>query len=256
MPRVSIRAAAMSVAALMLSAAAIAIPPAAAQSSPESSPPLASPRSIGLTGQVRDDGRRLFSTRTLGILAAGGALAGLSTRIEEPDQAARRVERWISEGGSDFGNAYGQATTLGSGALGLIAAGRLFKDDRVGDAGSDLARALVYAGLVTVPLKMAVARTRPNGERYSFPSGHSAAAFAAAPVLASHFGGRVGTLAYLAAVTTAMGRVEDRKHYVSDVVFGAALGLSVGLAVSDDAGSRRMPSLTVSTRGLGLTMRF
>ena len=60
--------------------------------------------------------------------------------------------------------------------------------------------------------------------------------FAAAPVLAHHFGPRVGVSAYVLAASTGLARMEERRHFVADVLFGAGIGLAAGHEVL--AGSR------------------
>ena len=54
----------------------------------------------------------------------------------------------------------------------------------------------------------------------------------------------------------AMGRLEDRKHYLSDVLFGAALGWSVGLAVTAEHDHSWMPSASLGPGGAALSVRF
>jgi hypothetical protein len=61
---------------------------------------------------------------------------------------------------------------------------------------------------------------------FSFPSGHSASSFATAAVLQRHFGWKVGVPAYVIAGYVATARVHDNRHYLSDVVFGAAMGIA------------------------------
>ena len=56
------------------------------------------------------------------------------------------------------------------------------------------------------PIKMAVRRGRPDGTRFSFPSGHSAVTFASATVLQQHFGWKVGVPAYAVAAYVAASR--------------------------------------------------
>ena len=57
--------------------------------------------------------------------------------------------------------------------------------------GLDLVRAeLLEEGLVQA-IKLSVNRTRPNGQPYSFPSGHAAATFAFASVIERHLGARL-----------------------------------------------------------------
>lgn len=68
--------------------------------------------------------------------------------------------------------------------------------------------------------------------RYSFPSGHTAAAFALASVLdvdlRSTFGYWHTPVVYAMALGVAHSRIYDRKHYLSDVIFSGAIGWSIG----------------------------
>jgi membrane-associated phospholipid phosphatase len=98
--------------------------------------------------------------------------------------------------------------------------------------GSDLIRAQVLNGLITRTVKVVVNRTRPSGGGQAFPSGHASAAFASAGVLQQHFGWKAAVPAYAAASFVALTRVRDRAHWVSDVVFGAAVGLASARAVT------------------------
>lgn len=89
--------------------------------------------------------------------------------------------------------------------------------------------ALTGSGAVVYILKRLIARPRPErpGSRDSFPSGHSAVAWACASV----FGHRYPKYrwAYRAAASlVSVSRVYLGKHYPSDVLFGAAVGYGVG----------------------------
>jgi hypothetical protein len=76
-------------------------------------------------------------------------------------------------------------------------------------------------------LKFSTQRTRPDeSDDLSFPSGHSASSFATAAVLHRHFGWKVGIPAFVVAGYVATARVHDNRHYLSDVVFGAAMGIA------------------------------
>jgi membrane-associated phospholipid phosphatase len=211
----------------------------------------AAPRSV-----LRRDFDRLASSGSLRMLLAGGALA-LAVRGEEsPDRAEQLLDRGYLDGGLDIGSTYGSGLTLGAGALALLAAGKLADDPNLGGAGSEIARSLAYTGIAVTALKMAVGRTRPNGGHWSFPSGHAAAAFATAPVLSRRFGPRVGIPAYALAVATGLGRMEDRKHYLSDVLAGAAIGLTIGHAVAGPDASDGGPSFLVGPAGAGVSITF
>lgn len=220
------------------------------------SPAAASARDR-LVPVVRADLSRLFSRASLPPFVAGGALAAASLAFEDPNRIERALDHGALDAGADFGNAYGAATTVAAGSLALMAAGRLARDPRLARTGSELARSLLYTGAIVLPLKLAVDRTRPNGGPYSFPSGHSAVAFAAAPVLGAEFGPGAAIPAYLAATATALGRMEDRKHYLSDVLFGAAIGVAVGSAVAHSGEPSRSGSrISLGPGPAAVTLRF
>jgi hypothetical protein len=86
--------------------------------------------------------------------------------------------------------------------------------------------ALAY--LTTTSLKKAVGKTRPNGEDYSFPSGHTTVAFTNASVLRQEFKGTSPLLAYsgyIFATGTGFLRIANNKHWLSDVLAGAGIGM-------------------------------
>ena len=80
-------------------------------------------------------------------------------------------------------------------------------------------------------IKYTARRDRPTGECCSFPSGHSATAFAAASVLERHFGYRGSWPAMVGAAYVGASRLVDNRHFASDVLFGAALGMATGWTV-------------------------
>lgn len=103
---------------------------------------------------------------------------------------------------------------------------------RHADAGRDLLRAQISAASWTYAIKFAVNRTRPNGDPRSFPSGHSSATFAAATVVHRHYGWKLGLPFYALGVYTAAARIHDKKHWLSDTVMGATVGVAAGRAVT------------------------
>ncbi|MFH1732012.1 MAG: phosphatase PAP2 family protein, partial [Planctomycetota bacterium] len=118
-------------------------------------------------------------------------------------------------------------------ALLLIFLGVLAFYNKVELALTALAAALGGA-LLSSLIKFAVGRARPDalpddGSSRSFPSGHATVMFAIAFVLARRFP-RFRFAAYLGAAAIAATRVLLNKHYPSDVLAGAALGLAVGAA--------------------------
>ncbi len=83
---------------------------------------------------------------------------------------------------------------------------------------------------VTYGLKYSVRRERPGGgTRTSFPSGHTSAAFQSAAFIHKRYGWKYAVPAYVGAAFVGYSRVAADKHYVSDVVAGAAIGAASGL---------------------------
>lgn len=183
--------------------------------------------------RVADGFRSLLRPDCVFVLAAGGGGAYLVHQSEDPSLSAELLDAWSVDGGLDVGEAYGDGRTIvGASAL-MMVAGRL-GHPRLGAAGRDIMASLAVAATSTWAIKLAVNRRRPLGGPHSFPSGHTAAAFSTLPAIYRHTGPWVGLAATVLATGTGAGRMEDRRHYVSDVVFGAALGFASGMAVMGD----------------------
>ena len=119
---------------------------------------------------------------------------------------------------------------------------------------------LAAAMAVTYGGKYGVGRMRPDGSSAtSFPSGHSAFAFASAAILDAEYGERypwLSLLGYSAAAVTAAGRILNNRHWASDVVTGAGIGLGsayLGYYLSDlifKKGSERRDCLSPQSESL------
>jgi membrane-associated phospholipid phosphatase len=107
------------------------------------------------------------------------------------------------------------------------AAGALVARDHRGLA--QLAESYAAAMALVYVLKPLVDRTRPYGGGRSFPSGHAASAFAGAAFLQMRYGWALGAPAYVVASYVGYSRVEAKRHYTSDVVAGAAIGIGTNL---------------------------
>jgi membrane-associated phospholipid phosphatase len=132
----------------------------------------------------------------------------------------------------------------------------------------DMLDAAVVNFTYTEILKVAVGRERPNGQdEKSFPSGHTSNAFALASVAQLHYGWRIGVPAYALAGLMGVSRIHEDKHWLSDVVAGAALGYIAGRTVvrvnnRGTGGAHARATLTVvpvvarRTRGLQMMATF
>jgi hypothetical protein len=85
--------------------------------------------------------------------------------------------------------------------------------------------------VLTEGLKYAVGRPRPyqnpDERGLSFPSGHTAWAFAGAAYWQRRYGWKTGAPAYALAAAVGYSRVWSKHHYWSDVIAGAAVGIAV-----------------------------
>jgi membrane-associated phospholipid phosphatase len=124
----------------------------------------------------------------------------------------------------------------------MIGTGLVFKKPGLTHTGLRAVTSAALAGGVVAVLKFAFGRERPNvpgsepldfepfeniGDDASFPSGHTATAFGFASSLADDVDplwAKIGL--YALATGTAWSRVYDNKHWTSDVVAGAVVGIA------------------------------
>lgn len=102
-------------------------------------------------------------------------------------------------------------------------------------------------------------RFEPFSGHNAFPSGHSASAFALATVLgdaADRTWARIGL--YALATGTAAGRVIGEKHWTSDVVAGAAIGVLAGKLANGRISvlGLRAPAVLVGPTRVGFRVAF
>jgi hypothetical protein len=111
--------------------------------------------------------------------------------------------------------------------------GQQAQDDKTYEVGRTLFNALIINGVSTMALKVAANTESPNGENLAWPSGHTSSSFTVAEVLRVSYGPWVGIPSYALAALAGFGRIDDREHDFSDVLFGAALGIVVGHTVAE-----------------------
>jgi len=113
-------------------------------------------------------------------------------------------------------------------AYGLDAMGILSKTDLANRTAILIKGELAMITTVTL-LKNLTHQLRPDGSSYtSFPSGHTAQAFAAATFLSEEYRGRFAWMPYAAygtAATVGLLRMANNRHYISDVLLGAGIGI-------------------------------
>jgi membrane-associated phospholipid phosphatase len=212
------------------------------------------PSFVSLFTRLPADVRRLPTVANGAWLGVTGALAA-TVEDSDPGITRRAAGSLRLETALDSGARLGNGFAQGGAALGVYLAGRFTHRPHMADLGADLVRAQVINAALTAGLKVAVDRPRPDGSHYSFPSGHTSSAFATATVLARRVGWKAGVPAYAMATYVAGSRLTENRHYLSDVLFGAGIGIVSGRAVTIGRGSERFAlSPVVSHHGVGLSV--
>jgi membrane-associated phospholipid phosphatase len=185
-----------------------------------------------LFGDLGEDLKHLPEMQNVYIAAIGG---GLALAAHPGDQAfnAKLLSHYDAVNtafapGKYIGNTPEQVAF----SVGTYVFGRLRDQPKVAHLGMDLLQAQILSEILVEPLKYTVRRERPDGSnRLSFPSGHASVTFATATVIERHLGWRKSLLGYAIASYVAMSRIHDNQHYLSDVIFGAAVGSIAGRTV-------------------------
>lgn len=211
--------------------------PDRAADAPAFVPPAVRPASRpSFFGAIGGDFQSFFSTpatvRTLGLVGAGALLASPWDAVN-----TRRADTaWSDDAfgpGKVAGNFFAQLAAGG----GTYLVGRVSGNERVSSLGHDLMRAQILSQTVVQAAKFATNRARPDGSNsHSLPSGHSASAFATATVIQRHFGWKAGVPAYALAGYIGASRMAANRHYLSDIILGAGIGIAAARTVTIDIG--------------------
>ena len=194
------------------------------------------------------DFKHLFTVNNALIVGIGGA-AALAVHPSDGQVTSSFAGSHAVDETLDPGSVIGGGIVQFSAALGTYAIGRMAGNNEMAHLGADLFRAQVVTGVLTQGIKFAADRTRPDGSNYSFPSGHTSSAFATAAVLQRHYGWKVGLPAYALAGYVGGSRLAENRHYLSDVIFGAAIGIIGGRAVTFGHGSHQFALSPIAVPG-------
>lgn len=202
------------------------------------------------------DFKELPTSSNLRVLGAGLAASSAFLASDAVFSRTLSSARW-THGTFDATGLTGQFPLHIAAGLATYGLGRASASPRLAGFGADLIRAQLLAQATTQAIKFAVNRTRPDGTLRSFPSGHTSTMFATATVFQRHFGWKAGVPAYAAATWVAAGRIQGRRHYLTDVAVGAALGIVAGRTVTVGRGRTRFsvaPMATAGGAGIGFTL--
>jgi len=162
----------------------------------------------------------------------------------------RQVDDWVQARRSSHSDAVARVFRKGGEPVvvfgitgGILAAGVISGRKDLQRSGGRVLASVVTAGLTTVAIKRIVGRFRPDvtSDQYvfrpfsdhdAFPSGHTTVAFALATSLAEEIHRPWATaVLYAGATGTAWSRLNDHEHWLSDVLGGAAVGITAAKAI-------------------------
>jgi membrane-associated phospholipid phosphatase len=222
-------------------------PPPDVEARPPDQPAVQAPAPVGEDQDLHRPLRLIFkdiggdivhlaSWNGVAWIGGSGALA-LAVHPLDDELTVPPGEEWgswseIFDPGTWIGNFYVLAGA--SSATYLI--GETTGRPRAAHVGRDLLRTQIVSQLVVQGLKTAVSRDRPDlsGDN-SFPSGHAASTFASAVVFQRHLGPKWAIATYSVATYVAVARMHENRHHLSDVVFGAGIGMASGYSTTRHA---------------------
>jgi membrane-associated phospholipid phosphatase len=225
----------------------LVVAPAVAVAQVESIPPE-SPPSV-LSGKT---------AAVAGFVLAASLIAdqSLRSRLQEYRGTTSNA---VARVGNGFGEPRYVLPVIGAGVL----VGQLTGQRSVTRVALRAGGAVAIAGGITTAVKLAIGRGRPQGDGdadlfrplsgwSSFPSGHTAVAFALATTIAEETRDPWSDAAlYGAATLTALARLNDDRHWTSDVFVGALVG-----HLSARWLSRRQGGLRIRPAGVTMSLEF
>jgi membrane-associated phospholipid phosphatase len=204
-----------------------------------------------LPARLGHDMVRLVTTKTPAIVLVAGGFAAAAAHPAD-QQTVRSLSG--SSGADlffDAGAEAGDGIVQGLTAIGVYAAGLAVQNERTRQLGTNLVEAQFINFLLTDTIKVIADRTRPNGGSHSFPSGHASATFVTADVLLQQFGWKIGVPAYAGAAYVAISRLSEKQHFLSDVVFGTAVGIASARTLAVQSRGRSFTVAPAPLRGGG-----
>ena len=195
--------------------------------------------------------------------------------IDEPARSLSQKNQSTFGGHvASVGREYGREVNAFMFSGGVYVSGLVFKNTELRKSGLMMFESVVFAGTITTVIKSLVGRSRPytdegatrfSGFQFkhqttSLPSGHSTVAFAMSTVLAGRIKNTYATVGlYSLATLTALSRVYDDEHWISDTFLGAAIGTCVGVTVlhlNEDRGDDMSFHLSPTPDGITVAVVF
>lgn len=168
-----------------------------------------------------------------------GAVAALSPLDEPIRDGVQDARSSTSNDVARVIRHVGQPEVYATVALGTVATGLIAGNPKITRAGARITAGIAVGGAVSTMIKLGLGRRRPfsSEDQYtfgpfskadaSFPSGHTMTAFALATGVSDEVHSVPVTIGmYTLATGVAWSRMNDNKHWLTDVVAGAAIGIT------------------------------
>lgn len=199
------------------------------------------------------DFRNFFSSDTSRTLSYVAVFAVASAPWDrEGVNNGFNIPTTVFQSGNVIGNFVFQ---IGAG-FATYGTGKVMGNKKLAYAGRDIVRAQVVSQVMVQALKYTIRRDRPDhSNNKSFPSGHSASAFATATVLQRYYGWKVGLPAYALGGYVALARMSWNRHHASDVVMGAGFGIAAARTVTMEMAKNKF-SVGVQPQPGGASINF
>lgn len=205
-----------------------------------------------------------------------GAVVGtalvLYTQDERIKQALQANRRPFLDGMARFGNSLGDGYIMVPLLMGALGTSTLLNDGKLRSSTLLAFQSASISALWVHTLKVTCQRHRPNtGSPYnrwdgpkwppkhlSFCSGHTGLAFSIAAAYSKYYGTwKVALPAYLLASLTGFARMNDNKHWATDVLVGAWIGISTAESLMRlHQANREIPRIGISPSGIVLQRSF
>ncbi len=219
--------------------------------------PFAPRTSSGESGNlfklVASDFRNFFSRDTAHVMAYT-SIAAVATAPWDREGVNNgfNIPTTLFESGNIMGSFAFQAAA-GFAGYGV---GKAFKNEKMAMVGRDIVRAQILSQVLVQGVKVTIHRQRPDGSNnMSFPSGHSASAFATAAVIHRHYGWKAAVPSYAFGSYVALARMAWNRHHATDVVMGMGFGLASARTVTMNVKGSKF-ALGVQPRSGGASVNF
>jgi membrane-associated phospholipid phosphatase len=209
----------------------------------------------------------------------GGTALIMTTDKEVRTQLGRNTSVSINHNFWDGPYYYGHGLVAGLFSGGVYAAGLFSRSDNLRVTGRLMLQSIAYSGCFVLALKVVTGRGRPyisesqwnfkgfkiKDDYMSFSSNHAAFAFAMSTVLSQRIGNVWASIGlYGIAGLTAISRVVNNQHWLSDVVLGSVIGMGAGYFVIRQENDREHKpghgsdglSIYPSMNGLNVVWKF